>query len=85
MNTPKHQKSIKEVFRRKCWSYLNDNFHKFTDDNKIKVALALVCKDLEKDQNNGVETKIIIIRDANKPAVIEEKKVESGRTISFNA
>ena len=85
MNTPKHEKSVKELFRKKCWSYLNVNFRKFTTDNKIKIALALVCKDLEKDSNNGIETKIIIIRDGQKAEVIEAKKeVPSGRTISFN-
>jgi hypothetical protein len=86
MNTPKHEKSIKELFRQKCWSYLNVNFRKFTTENKIKIALALVCKDLEKDQNNGVDTKIIIIRDDKKPLVIEQKQEESsGRRISVNA
>lgn len=85
MNTPKHEKSVKELFRGKCWSYLNDNFHKFTQDNKIKVALALVCKDLEKDSNSGIETKIIIIRDDKKPVVIEPKESRlNGREISFN-
>ena len=70
MNTPKHEKSVKELFRKKCWSYLNVNFRKFTTDNKIKIALALVCKDLEKDSNNGIETRIIIVR----PDLIEAKK-----------
>lgn len=85
MNTSKHDKSIKELFRGKCWSYLHDNFHKFTDDNKIKVALALVCKDLDKDISNGNETKIIIVRDSGK--VAEPPKEEAnviGRELSFN-
>lgn len=86
MNTPKHEKSIKELFRKKCWSYLHVNFRKFKTDNKIKIALALVCKDMEKDSNNGFETKIIIIRDDKKPVAIEQnKEEESGRRISVNA
>ena len=83
MNTPKEQKSIKQLFRGKCWSYLNDNFHKFTDDNKIKVALALVCKDMEKENQVG-ETKIIIIRDGQKEVPKSEVPVEnSGRMITL--
>lgn len=81
MNTPKHEKSIKELFRKKCWSYLNDNFYKFKEDNRIKVALALVCKDMEKENPIG-ETRIIIVR----PDLIEPKKEsnlipETGREI----
>lgn len=45
MNTTKHEKTIKSLFVGKCWEYLNDNFHKFTQDNKIKIALALASKD----------------------------------------
>lgn len=29
-----------------CWQYVFENFHKFTDNNKIKVALAIISKDL---------------------------------------
>lgn len=87
MNTPKHEKSIKELFRGKCWSYLNDNFPKFTTDNKIKIALALVCKDLDKDIGNGQETKIIIIRDSEvkKEIDITPGALNVGREISFNS
>lgn len=28
----------------KCRIYLNDNFHKFTEANKIKISLALIAK-----------------------------------------
>lgn len=84
MNTPKHEKSIKELFRGKCWSYLNDNFPKFTTDNKIKIALALVCKDLDKDIGNGSETKIIIVRENIAEHTIKKEK-NVGREISFNS
>ncbi len=30
----------------KCKVYLNDNFHKFTEANKIKVALSLITKSM---------------------------------------
>ena len=51
MNTSKSEKSIKELFIGKCWVYLNDNFHKFTETNKIKVALELCKKDVAVDLN----------------------------------
>lgn len=40
------EKPIKELFVGKCWSYLNDNFHKFSEPNKIKIALELCKKDM---------------------------------------
>jgi hypothetical protein len=46
MNTTKQEKAIKELFVGKCWEYLNDNFHKFTEANKIKIALTLATKDI---------------------------------------
>jgi len=30
----------------KSWSYLRDNFHKFSEANKIKIALALTTKNI---------------------------------------
>ena len=36
---------------RKCWEHLNNNFHKFSETNQIKIALE-ICK---KDQPNKVE------------------------------
>ncbi len=46
MNTTKQEKAIKELFVGKCWNYLDDNFHKFKEYNKIKVALELCKKDI---------------------------------------
>lgn len=43
------EQSIKELFIRHCWSYLNDNFHKFTPTNQIKVALELCKKDVPQE------------------------------------
>lgn len=70
MNTTKHEKTIKALFVGKCWEYLNDNFHKFTNDNKIKIALALASKDLPTELSgkfiSEVTTMGAIVRD-NKP------------------
>lgn len=46
MNTDKHEKSVKALFVGKCWTYLSDNFQKFSETNKIKIALELSKKDL---------------------------------------
>jgi hypothetical protein len=43
------EKTIKELFIGTCWSYLSDNFHKFTEANKIKIALTLAQKDLPQE------------------------------------
>jgi hypothetical protein len=49
MNTTKEEKSIKRLFVGKCWTYLHDNFHKFSDTNKLKVALELAKKSLPQE------------------------------------
>ena len=39
---------------RKSWTYLHDNFHKFSQDNKIKIALELAKKDMpDKNEHSG--------------------------------
>lgn len=43
------ERSVKEIVLGKCWNYLNENFHKFTEQNKIKVAMALACKNLPQE------------------------------------
>ena len=46
MNTDSTEKSIKSLFIGKCWTYLHDNFHKFSEGNKIKIALELAKKNI---------------------------------------
>jgi len=45
-NAQKGNKSIKELVVNNCWQYLYNNFHKFNQTNKIKIALELAKKDL---------------------------------------
>lgn len=68
---PKVGHSIKkkqEQLYNLCYDYLNDNFHKFTDANKLKVSLALATKmapsNVEGERVGG-DTKVIIIKDSN--------------------
>lgn len=85
--THKRDRSIKEIFVGKCWQYLDDNFHKFNENNKIKIALELCKKDIPQEiQGSGIETKIIIIRDTKsveQPKQIGEE-ILNGRKLSFN-
>jgi hypothetical protein len=37
------EKSKRNLLIGKSWEYLCDNFHKFTEDNRIRIALE-VCK-----------------------------------------
>lgn len=46
MNTTTREKNLKELVLGKCWDYINDNFHKFNEANKIKVSLALIQKSM---------------------------------------
>ena len=46
MNTTKVEKQATKDLVDKCRVYLLDNFHKFTDNNKIKVALTIISKSL---------------------------------------
>ena len=42
----KEDRNSKPELVHKCWAYLNDNFHKFTEDKQIKIALEMCKKDL---------------------------------------
>jgi predicted metallopeptidase len=68
MNTGPKEKSLKQLFVGKCWEYLNDNFHKFTETNKIKIALELCKKDIPTEISGsleGVGTQIHITKVTN--------------------
>ena len=56
MNTTQKEKSVKELLLGKTWEYLNDNFHKFKQAQKIKIALTLCSKDIpqEIEHSGGV-------------------------------
>lgn len=62
MNTTKQEKTIKELFLKKCWEYLDDNFHKFNEANKIKIALTLAQKDLPQEVQ-GLSQQIVVMND----------------------
>lgn len=74
-----NQRSKRDLLINKSWSYLFDNFHKFSQDNKIKIALELAKKNIPteiKGEGFGGETKIIIVtngRDTNKTETVSRE------------
>ena len=40
----REEKQARDILIDKSYSYLNDNFHKFTETNKIRVALEIIKK-----------------------------------------
>ena len=45
----KDRTKVKEEVLSKSWDYLNNNFHKFNQDTKIKVSLELCKKDIPQE------------------------------------
>jgi hypothetical protein len=55
---------LKSQVIENCWQYVYENFHKFNEHNKIKVALAILSKDMPtKLEGAGLGTKVIIVKD----------------------
>ena len=85
MDIPRSEKTIKELFIGNCWSYLHDNFHKFNETNKIKIALTLVQKDMPTQLDGKVsETIINIIKAQTTEENSKESVLENGRKLSIN-
>lgn len=76
----KTDKSIKVLFIGKCWDYLHDNFHKFSEGNRIKISLELCKKDIPQVIEGEVkytEMKRIVIEHKMMPLDIGEEVSES--------
>ena len=67
MNTTLEEKKNKATLLHKCWTYLNENFHKFNEDNRIRIALELTKKNmptiLEGDLNTTITHMPMIEKD----------------------
>ena len=70
------QRSKRDLLINKSWSYLYDNFHKFSQDNKIKISLELAKKNIPTELigNPKTETKIIFI--TSKDRIGSENRVK---------
>lgn len=60
-NTSKHEKNIKELFIGECWEYLRENFHKFNEANKIKIALELSKKSIPTELTGGFNVQPVVM------------------------
>lgn len=58
MNTTTREKTIKELFVGECWKYLRVNFRKFSEPNKIKIALELCKKDIPQELTGDFQHKV---------------------------
>lgn len=54
MNTTTEEKKATKDLVDLCRVYLLDNFHKFTDANKIKIALALITKSIPQEISGDI-------------------------------
>lgn len=76
---------VKTRVIHKMWEYIDQNFHKFSENNQIKVSLALVKKDMPTQLEGEVsETIINIIKAQTSEDKPKESIVENGRRLSIN-
>jgi hypothetical protein len=78
---PSSETYIKKEVLSKSWNYLNDNFHKFSDTNKIKISLELCKKDLP-TQITGEVMKQIISITSSKPEGLLNRLESKPETVS---
>ncbi len=73
-NIPSQESYRKAEVLNKCWEYLLDNFHKFSDLNKIKIAISLVTRDMPTKLEGEVKggDKVVVY--------IKEKEVHEDRS-----
>ena len=85
MNTTHEEKKATQELLHKTRIYLLDNFHKFSEFNKIKIALALILKamptTIEGIEQGAGETRIVIIR----PDKTDLNKTDDGQTDNTKA
>jgi hypothetical protein len=54
------EQKAKSVLLKKCYSYLENNFNRFSETNKLKVALALVQRRIPEELNTTGEVNVTI-------------------------
>lgn len=53
------EKSKRNMLIGKTWEYLCDNFHKFSEDNKIRIALEIAKKNMPTILEGELNQKIV--------------------------
>jgi len=54
---------VREKVIENCWHYLYDNFHKLSDSNKIKVALAISTKNIPQKVEGMNQSQVVVMND----------------------
>lgn len=57
MNTTREEKKATDALLAKSAVYLNDNFHKFSQSNKIRIALELIKRKMPTQLEHSGEVK----------------------------
>jgi len=66
---PRANSDIRRKVIKLCWDYLHDNFHKLNEANKIKVALAISCKNIPTELEGSLDLKIQSVNYGDLPPV----------------
>lgn len=71
VNAPIASGNIKNQVIQNSWNYILENFHKFTEANKIKVVLAIISKDMPTKLEGGLSfTNMPVVKEDGKPQEI---------------
>jgi hypothetical protein len=85
LQTKSDNLDVKTRVIHKMWEYIDQNFHKFSDNNKVKVCLALAQKDMPTQLDGKVSETIINIIKAGIPEDKPKESIaENGRRLSIN-
>lgn len=59
------ERTVKQLVLDTCWEYLQSNFSKFSDANKLKVAMAL-CQKTIPQEVTGMSQQIVVMNEIKK-------------------
>ena len=54
------ERLLKDKVIENCWQYLHDNFHKFSEPNKIKLLVALCGKSVPQEIQGNITSTVIM-------------------------
>lgn len=66
MDITRREKTLRELVVEKCWQYLNDNFHKLSEPNKLKAALTISSKSLPQEVTGMNQQQIVMMGEVKK-------------------
>lgn len=73
--------NVRNTVISNCWNYVHENFHKFNEQNKIKVVLAIISKDMPtKVEGEALAQRVVQIVYTNKNETDGNRLIEAGST-----